>query len=839
MSALADPKTGKSFVYIAQRGKFVEIRKREFVESDKEFADKVTVHAGDGGKVLAELALSHPRGLAIYNGALYALHADGDGFAVGFVPLDAGIPRGNWQRLIAVNKYIHPFDLAIDSHGRIYLSDPGANKVYQIDRTGKTLLAYGHLNAQKPGSYDPLMLMSPGKLATWTDRDGNDRLIIVEQAGPNRAAEWSADGKLVREFMSLQTKANDGYAIDPEKPQYMYIAGHRGWLTRLKLDYQSGKWTVDTVWPDVGTDPLAPGFDHPQFIRVGGREYLACARSNNVYRLEGDRWILSAAIVRERSVVQGGRGNKTDYFTWHDVKGDGRIHEADYRGNPLAMPGALIRYHGNQWLDDLSLIAINQGGRDVWKLVPSSFDARGNPIFKQWEKLLTDSVFDARVAGTADATHGGNELGSSFSSDWAMVDGAAGESFYVNARGGPNFSANEGSQVKISRYVPDGAGGYRMKWRTGREAMQRLAEPGEIYGAIHLRRPINGLLSIVDQSRCGVLLYTDEGLYVDTVFPDGRRFSPAVAGVYPLPGEFFAGAILPNRENGKIYFAMGKYTPMIYEAQGWSLTANPVRPLEAVQKTVEIAAAQIATPPEIALSVRGGAGAAHVARFAPALGGAALDGSMSGWESCEPVAFSAGKEQTVEVRCLYDPDFLFLRWHARLGSKFSPKAREPVDRIFTHDRLADTLSFYFQGDVNAKPSAATDVRPGDMRIVFGIFDDNGKAAPVALGMYPKWTGKRKASPLNYATPTGKASFEHVGVLNEVRLGSRIDDDDMGFVIAAAIPRSAIPSIGPFSGDMRTLANFSATFAGHNKFWWANRDRSASRETYDEPTEARL
>ena len=251
---------------------------------------------------------------------------------------------------------------------------------------------------QKPGSYDPLTLMSPGKLATWTDRDGNDRLFIVEQAGPNRAAEWSADGKLIREFMSLQTKANDGYAIDPEKPQYMYIAGHQGWLTRLKLDYQSGKWTVDAVWPDVGTDPLAPGFDHPQFVRVCGREYLACARSNNVYRHEGDRWILSAAIVRERSVVQGGRGNKTDYFTWHDVKGDGRIHEADYRGNPLAMP-ALIRYHGNQWLDDLSLIAINQGGRDVWKLVPSSFDARGNPIFKQWEKLLTDSVFDAPRRG--------------------------------------------------------------------------------------------------------------------------------------------------------------------------------------------------------------------------------------------------------------------------------------------------------------------------------------------------------------------------------------------------------------------------------------------------------
>jgi hypothetical protein len=276
---------------------------------------------------------------------------------------------------------------------------------------------------------------------------------------------------------------------------------------------------------------------------------------------------------------------------------------------------------------------------------------------------------------------------------------------------------------------------------------------------------------------------------------------------------------------------------MIYEARGWSLTDNPVKPLDSVQKTVEISAAQIAAPPEIALSVRGGAGAARVARFAPALGGAALDGSLSGWESCEPVNFSADKDHTVEVRCLYDPENLYLRWHARLGTKFTAKPREPVNRIFTHDRLADTVSFYFQGDVNAKPGK--EPRPGDVRIVFGIFDNNGKTAPVALGMYPTWPGKSFPAPLTYATPTGKATFDRVGILAEVKLGSRIDDDGNGFVIAAMIPRSSIPSIGAFGDNVRTLANFSATFAGHNRFWWANRDGSASHETYDEPTEARL
>jgi hypothetical protein len=44
---------------------------------------------------------------------------------------------------------------------------------------------------------------------------------------------------------------------------------------------------------------------------------------------------------------------------------------------------------------------------------------------------------------------------------------------------------------------------------------------------------------------------------------------------------------------------------------------------------------------------------------------------------------------------------------------------------------------------------------------------------------------------------------------------------------------------PFAGRFGTFLKFEATFGGHNKFWWANSDGSASRETYDEPSEARL
>ena len=51
-----------------------------------------------------------------------------------------------------------------------------------------------------------------------------------------------------------------------------------------------------------------------------------------------------------------------------------------------------------------------------------------------------------------------------FTSDWMGADGSLADGFYVQARGGKNFSANEGAQHKISRYVPDGAGGMTTGW---------------------------------------------------------------------------------------------------------------------------------------------------------------------------------------------------------------------------------------------------------------------------------------------------------------------------------------------------------------------------------------
>jgi len=842
MAAWRDAKAGKSYVYIAQRGKIEERQAdrghHSYRESTTDLVNKVTIHDGDGGQVLGEVPLAGPIGLAVQGDILYALHQSpaGQGMIVSRAPITAGA-LGAWQPVFAVPAKIMPADFEVDSHTRFYLSDSAANKVYQLDAKGALTHTFGRLAAQKPGAYDRETFMAPERLATWTDSTGQDRLIVVEQAGPNRVSEWSADGKLLREFMSLQTHANDGYGFDPEHPELVYLPGKHGWMTRFKVDYTTREWTVDAVWPFVEDDPRAGRLDRLQFIRTNGRVYLAGRRSYTVYRFEGDQLLLSAGLLRLRPDPK----QPVQYALWHDTNGNGRVDDDELV--PATPPAGVFTYHGQRWLDDLSLLAPAQGSADLWRIAPSGFDAHGNPIFTEWKKVLTDPVFTARAEGKADATHGGNELAEKFASDWMGADGSPDTGYYVQARGGKNFSANEGPQHKITRYVPDGHGGYTMKWRVGRSALQWVAHPGEMYGAMRIQKPINGLVSVIDQSRCGILLYTEDGLYVDTLFPDGRRFPDKSAGLYPQPGEFFAGEVVPNRTNGKIYLAMGKFTPLLYEAEGWSLRENPVRPIAKIQRTVSIAAAQIASPPEIALALRGGSGAARVARFSPGLGEPAFDGSLTGWESCEPVEFKAEKDQSVEVRCLYQPDRLLLRWHARLGAKFESQPAPRPERIFTHDQLANTVSLYFQGDPQAKPGGNPVGRPGDVRFVFGLFADPANAAaapkPVAVGLYPEWSGP-KPSPQVYRTPVGEAKFAHVGPIPGAQLSARLDEDGKGFVLVASLPRTALPRLtAPFAGGYRTLVNFEATFGGHNKFWWANSDGSASRETYDEPTEARL
>lgn len=832
------PGPNGTVVFDAERGKIVP---GTFAESDHEAVDRVRALDGRDAAVLAQWQIRRPLGLVARDGRLYILHGAGNDYAVLSIDLTSGWQKRRPSLLFEVPDGITPFDLEVDSRRRVYLSDSHANHVYQFDAVGRLLRTFGRLNAQVEGRYDPQTFMAPEKLACWTDRQGRDRLLVVEMAGPNRLSEWDGDsGELLRQWQVPQTRANDGYAVDPRHPDLVYLQGARDSLVRWHVDYATGIWTPEAVWTRIGQEgfggKLAGGLAMPQMIYRGNDAYLVFWRGYAVYHLEGDRLRACAAILVDKN-----ENDEDQAYMWRDLNGDGQVQRDEYRPYPMNPPPGTFRYFGETFFDDLSWVAMGQGTTDIWQLAPAGFDGRGTPLYNPgaWSRLLTDDVFAARSVGRAPALHGGNEVANNFNSDWASVVRAANGDVYVSARSGENISANQGAQYKLSRYVPDGRGGLRQQWRVGRMTIDDTARPGQVYGPMYVSPPLNGLVSVIDNSRAGVVLYTEDGLYVDTLFPDDHLVSRERMGAYWQPGEYFAGSAYANRDNGKIYFALGKTMPQIFQAQGWSTTENPVRPLALQEKTITLTADEIGSSPATGLQMRGGAAAARVALFCPSPGEApALDGSLRGWEVCDPVQFGDNAGQTVEARCSYDPDHLYIRWHARLGHRLEIKPLGSPPHLFAHDHGADTLGLYFQGDPHAPPGAgAPGGRPGDVRFVFGLFQDGGATQPVVLGMYPTWTGPG-AAPRTYRTITGTTTFAHVGLVPNVKTGYRIDDDGQGFVLAAALPRAALPG-SPGLDGWRTQGNFDANFGGHDRCWWSDTDGRASRETYDEPSEARL
>ncbi|MGE9297291.1 MAG: hypothetical protein ACQKBV_13495, partial [Puniceicoccales bacterium] len=296
MDAWKNPTTGQSFVYVTERGKFNESvptnrhhKYGKFTESDEEFINELTVYAGADGTKLATVDVPYPQGVVIHSNALYTLNQTDAGgpWAIGKIALQDGLPEGKWQQLFIIPNSIEPIDLELDSKGRIYLSDATANRIYQLDQTGNITRTFGNLPRQTPGSYDPETFMAPGKLATWRDADGRSRLIVVENAGPNRASEWDADtGEFIGDYPSYQTKANNGYAVDPADPNLIYLPTQGDWLTRFRVDYETGKWTVDAVWPEVKAGQHGD-LDKPVAVRANNDTlYLAGGRKGMVYRLD-------------------------------------------------------------------------------------------------------------------------------------------------------------------------------------------------------------------------------------------------------------------------------------------------------------------------------------------------------------------------------------------------------------------------------------------------------------------------------------------------------------------------------------------------------------------------
>jgi len=807
---------------------------------------------GYSAEELFELAFDEPRAVVISAEHAFVLHRNGKGWVISGLSLGGdGVPQGDIRPILKIDAKLDPEDMARDSEGRFYVSLPELNQVVRLDENGDIALLLGSEGGQQPGAYNPENFMAPNRLAMWTDDEGRDRLLVLEYEGPNRLSEWSVEGKLLRRWIPTQSHSHLGsVAYDPDRPDQIYVTGNAGGLVRYNVDFDGGPWTVDAVWPNICQrfDKWPGGVQRIEIKKQNGRKYLVCCDSTKrdygviIYRQDGDDWIPSAGLIPDTRISNSKR-KFVEGWWWHDSDGEGDLDVEEYENSPAKLPRQ-PGYWGEKWLDDLSLIFRMRGEPQIMRLAPRSFDQHGNPIFHgdDWQVLLTDPIFEAKQRGeTLSATRGGNEVGDGFST-WGLPDGSLDQGFYALARGDTK-SANHGLENKLIHYAPNGHGGYDLKWRVGRAAFA-TAEPGETYTQMQVWAPLGGLIAVNDSSYSTVHLYTADGLYVTSVLPDDRVHGRSKLGMYFQPGEHFLnGFPFAHGETGQVYLSIGKTTPVLYRLNGWTQDGSPVRRLKDITRKITLRPVNIAKTPARAVAMRGGLGAAPYAKFRPFAGDVSLDGSMQGWTQTQPITYSGdskGKQRT-EVHGLYDQDNLYLRIHVRKSSEFIPQSLEPLDRVFTHDRESDVVSFYMQCNPDPPVKYPATGRRGDVRFVFTMGKDKqGEIVPAALAMHPVWLRDGRGKAMSYGSLVGEAAFEHVAPADEIRLTGRIDEDNKGFVIVATIPRLSLPETVPeFRSGMRTFINFSTTLSGYNKFWWANTDGSANVITQDEPSEAGL
>jgi hypothetical protein len=840
LAALRDPDAGISFLYVARR----------------EAPTGLLVLDGKNGLLLKEIPITDIQAVAIRDGVIFILHKDDRArWLVSRAALEHGLPAESWRPYVYLDAIAKPTDFKLDSGGHVYVSDLSANQVYELDQRGSVVRRFGRADHQQPGHYDDHVFMSPGKLALWRDAKGQNRLFVIERSGPGRVSEWTTDGRLLRQWFPGAVEAVFGYAADPADPRHIYMAtsepaSGRG-LVRYRVDYKTGAWTVDAVWPDIASRDGCPGGSaYPKIINAHGSKFLAFARTHEnsvncdymLYRLDGENWVPSAGLVPDDLNA----GKESALSWWNDANGNGKIDEAEYRGRPANLPMA-PSYWGETWLDDLSLVMLEPGGQRAWRIAPSGFDSHGNPIFDgaTWKLILLDPTAEGAQVGSEPYMHyGRNEVLPTIGTAWKDIDGSPDSGFVVASTNGPrwpdglDYTARIGSQVKLTRYLPDGHGGYRPVWRVGRKAFG-LAAPGEMYSPLHVTRPIKGFIAIQDGNGM-FYVYTDDGLYVDTLFYDVFRGTRQEGGVYTLNSELFNGYAFANKEDNNVYIAAGRNAATIFKIEGWDEKDRVVTPIASLSHQVTLTAADVAAIPPPALRLREGQHQASIIEITPSPGGGpTLDGSLNGWLNAAPISFGIDKDRQVEIRAMYDSETIYLHAHLRLGRAPQTAGESNFDRIFADAIGADTISFYIQGD----PAAVTDApaRAGDARFVLALSKDTqGVIRPIIVGMYPISEGVTVMHPVTYSSPVGKASFADVKLVTNARLGYVLDGDNLGFTIAAAIPKSAIPLLpASQTGAIHTRVDFEATLAGKTKFWWSNTDGSASTTTSDVPSEAGL
>ena len=482
----------------------------------------VFIKAADGS-VLGRAPLPAPRGLAFdKQGRLLALSG---AQLVRFDALTVPEKPGAAQKLIE-SGLEQPIAVTTGEDGAIYVSDRGASHQVKIfTAAGRAVGVIGKPGKPKAGPYDPLKMQNPAGIAI----DSKQQLWVTEDDFlPKRVSVWTLDGKLVNAFYGPAKYGGGGTLDSTDKTKFYYADEGHGAM-EFKLDWAKGAYELKAVFYRPGPDDLKLAFRAAapeSAIYFKGQRYFT-----NVYNSSPVSGHSTAFLFVERDgvarpVAAMGRGNdwpvlKGDafrrlwpegvdlaaekptkvqlFFIWNDLNGDAQAQPDEVTLTTADASGVTV-------MDDLSFCIARVDGKTM-RYAPTSVDANGVPHYD----ATKDVVLASGVAGPASS--GGNQV---------LVSPGGWTALTLGMSPFSNYSVS-GAKDGVAKWS------YPNLW-PGLHASHESPpsdHPGELIGTTRL---LGGLMNskigplwAVNSNQGCIYVFTDDGLFVATIFHDTRE----------------------------------------------------------------------------------------------------------------------------------------------------------------------------------------------------------------------------------------------------------------------------------------------------------------------------
>ena len=664
------------------------------------------------------------------------------------------------------------------------------HQVVVLDASGREVRALGPRGGRPlSGPMQPASLLKPVGLCAMAD----GTMFVAENSTPRRFTRWSTDGRLERQFHGPYYFSGM-FGVDESQPEFIYGDSHRD-LVRYRVDYDTGRWSVDAYWTDMYAQVHVPAKWRHRPLHRNGKTYIGSGQAG-LFIVERDRARGVAAVYGGPHVLENGklvrkRGAMT-MATWADLNGDGQQQPGEFLVTKSNYP--VDKYYGPQqgwacYFDDAFNCYMHCWGPEpsggVWmiRVVKWVGDA---PVYR-WDR--------AKQVGNPypGIPHGGSGARSCYADDGAVYAFNGG----YNAAKLPGVGhGHDWEFARITKYNP--ATGEPV-WHVGRRCAG-FAQPGDTYCPTSAGGKIGPYLFWTEENSRVHVWHDQHGLYVDTLLEDimrGPDPSP-----YTVWVELFSTNVFRHPKTGKVYLIAGSDAIHIYEVTGFA-------DMPVFSGTVTVTADGIAKA-KTHLTDTGPRRPTYTIRRVK--GPVVIDGDVSEFAGAAQVELALRTDARGQVRAMYDDTNLYVAFVVHDSSPLANKGSDPGAAFKTGDTVEVCLS--------AKPPGKQARRgplAGDVRVMFTRLEGRD----LAVGFWPVSPKNRK--PRHYRSPAGHMHMDRVEVLKSVRVATHVGAGR--YRLEGAVPLELLGLTGKLAGrrvGLDLAINFSDPTGTVNvaKLFWA-------------------